>query len=382
MYEKILRPLLFRFTDPEKIHHVVIKSLGFVSRQKFPYNFIQKKLANTDERLFTSLGNLKLNSPVGLAAGFDKYLEAPLAYPMLGFGFAELGSFTFSEQPGNPKPRLWRIPKDKGIIVYHGLCNDGAKKTAALFSNFHSHPIPYGISIAPTTGLKIEEMADDYVRSFVELHGYADYITLNVSCPNVAACDMFSQISFIEELAGKIRKTMDQNKVQKDIYIKISPHHSEADLDRIISACLSKNFTGIIATNLVKNRATVAPNSSAKELNHPGGISGRLLQNQSDATVKYLYQKSAGQLQIIGLGGIFTAEDAYRKIKLGASAVQIITGFIYGGPLVIKKINDGLIKLLERDGLKNIAEAIGKDVLTASDGSYAQFQVKKPLDTK
>ncbi len=366
IYEKILRPLLFLFTDPESIHRWVIKALGIVSRQKPLYNLLHNFLSSTDPRLATRLGSLELKNPVGLAAGFDKYLEAPRAYPMLGFGFAELGSITYSEQAGNPRPRLWRLPKDKGLIIFYGLANAGAKKTAELFSQIKGHPTPYGISLAPTNGLKVEKMVEDYVKSLLELHQYADYITLNVGCPNVASCTTFTQIYFIEELLGAVDKTLKDHHIKKDVFIKIGPDYTRDELSQIIAICLAHHITGVIATNLIKNRDAIKFKSSAVELSHPGGISGLTLQRQSDTIIKQLYQESQGRLKIIGVGGIFTAEDAYRKIRLGASAVQIITGFIYGGPFIVKKINDGLIKLLERDGYKNIAEAVGKDAPVAS----------------
>ncbi len=337
-----------------------------VSRQKPLYNLLRKFLAPNDPRLATKIGNLELAGPVGLAAGFDKRLEAPYAYPMLGFGFAELGSITYSEQAGNPRPRLWRLPKDKGLIVFYGLANAGAEKTAKLFSQIKDHPIPYGISLAPTNGLKVEQMVEDYVKSLLLLHKYADYITLNVGCPNVASCTTFTQIYFIEELLAAVDKTLKAHHIKKDVFIKIGPDYTPNELSQIIAICLAHNITGIIATNLIKNRDAIKFKSSAVELSHPGGISGLALQRQSDAVIKQLYGESQGRLKIIGVGGIFNAEDAYRKIKLGASAVQIITGFIYGGPLIVKKINDGLIKLLERDGYKNIAEAVGRETSVAT----------------
>lgn len=358
-YEKIVRPIAFR-TDPETIHHRVIKTLGLVSGNKLAYNLAKPIFEVSDEKLKTRIGKLEIKNPVGLAAGFDKYIEAPLAYPMLGFGFAELGSITFSEQPGNPKPRLWRIPDDKGLIVYYGLANAGAQKTGVELSKLKTHPAPLGISIAPTTGLQISEMADDYTKTFLKLHSFADHITFNVSCPNVAACDMFSQISFILELIEKAAKTAAENNIAKDLFLKIGPHHSEEDLRKIVDACVENNFTGIITTNLIKNRGVIQPTSSKERLDHPGGISGKLTQKESERTLRTAYHLSQGKLKIIGVGGIFTADDAYRKIKLGASALQLITGFIYGGPFAIKNINKGLIELLEKDGFKSIAEAVGK----------------------
>lgn len=362
LYQHLLRPLLFRFTDPEKIHDQVVQGLKIASSHKPIYKAVRKYLGNTEECLRTKLGNLQLDSPIGLAAGFDKYISAPLAYPMLGFGFVELGSITYQEQPGNPKPRMWRIPKDRGLIVNYGLANAGAIKTAEKISHLIERPIPYGISIAPSNEVEFSELSDDYLKTLDHLHPFADFITLNVSCPNVARRDVFAQISFIEELLEKVSTLLRLRNINKNIFIKIGPHHSEQDIRRIVTACLKYNITGIVATNLIKVRSGLNFRTKTADLDHPGGISGKLLQAESDAKISQIYKESQGKLAIIGVGGIFSAEDAYRKIKLGASAVQIITGFVYGGPFIIKKINDGIIKLLERDGLKNISEAAGKGI--------------------
>ena len=361
IYEKILKPILFRFTDPEKIHHTVLEGMRVVSRQKTLYNYFYNICNIKDPRLKTKIGSVEFENPVGLAAGFEKYIRAPLAYPMLGFGFAELGSITYSAQPGNPKPRLWRIPEDQGLIVYYGLSNDGAVKTSEYLSELPVHPIPYGLSIAPTTGLELKEMADDYIKTLLQLHPFADYITFNVSCPNVARCEAFAQVTFIEELVQKVARVASEQNIKKDFFIKIGPHHSATDLIRIANICIASGFTGIVATNLIKIRSGIETKTPTEKMSHPGGISGKLLQAQSDSVIRELYKYCGDKLKIIGVGGIFTAEDAYRKIKLGASAVQVITGFIYGGPLTIKNINRGLSRLLANDGHKNIADAVGID---------------------
>ena len=153
---------------------------------------------------------------------------------------------------------------------------------------------------------------------------------------------------------------MDEKQIQKDIFIKIGPHFTDQELDEVIKFCLDNKITGVVATNLVKNRTGINFQSSAQELDHPGGVSGLFMAERSNRVISYLYQKSQGQLQIIGVGGIYTAEDAYKKIKAGASAVQLVTGFIYGGPLTIRDINRGLVQLIKKDGFKNITEAVGK----------------------
>ncbi|MFA7245371.1 MAG: quinone-dependent dihydroorotate dehydrogenase [Candidatus Magasanikbacteria bacterium] len=348
LYKKIIRPILFK-TDPEKIHHLVIHMLKVVSSFSPFYNIIKKFLFVDDPRLHVKIGNLELKNPVGLSAGFDKNITAPLAYPMLGFGFVELGSITNSAQPGNPKPRLWRLPKDNGLIVYYGLSNCGSVEAAKrIKEKLQKRDIPYGISIAVTTGLEGKEMADDYVRSFLDLYELADYITLNVSCPNVAKCDVFAQVSFIEELLLKIMNIVKERKINKDIFIKIGPDMSYEDLDKVIDLCLKYEITGIVATNLIKNRSWVKKfKSSAEQLNHPGGISGKHLQDRSNKIISHIRERAHDKLKIIGVGGIFTAEDAYQKLQAGADALQMITGFIYGGPLTIRKINKGLLKILD-----------------------------------
>jgi len=361
LYRKIIRPILFK-TDPERIHHFVINILGATSVLRPFYFLIKKFLFIDDPRLHVKLGNLELKNPVGLSAGFDKDITAPHAYPMLGFGFAELGSITNSAQPGNPKPRLWRIPEDKGLIVYYGLSNSGSLESARrIKKKMQKRDIPYGISIAVTTGLKESEMADDYVRSFLDLYELADYITRNVSCPNVAKCDVFAQVSFVEELLKKINKVVSAQggpvfsgkKITKDIFVKIGPDMSYEDLDKVIDLCIEYKMTGIVATNLIKNRSWVNKFKSSKEkLDHPGGISGKHLQQRTNNIIKHIRERAGDRLKIIGVGGIFTAKDVYAKMKAGADAVQMITGFIYGGPFTIRKINKELIGILEDKKLK------------------------------
>lgn len=359
LYQNLIRPLLFRFSDPEKIHGTAIQLLDRVSKNYFINKTCKKILQVQDKKLNILLGNLRLENPVGLAAGFDKHVSAPLAYPMLGFGWAELGSITYNPQPGNLKPRLWRLPQDKGLIVHYGLANDGAVETMKRFNNIGPHTIPYGISIAPTNGLWGETMIDDYLKTFQVVKNLADYITLNVSCPNVAGESIFSQLSFIRDLLNRLSQRQKLNRNRKDVFIKISSRMSENDLFKIVEYCLQAGITGIVATNLLKNKNHAEFKSSLNELDHPGGISGKRLQVTSTETIRSLYRLAQGKLCIVGVGGIFTAEDAYEKIKAGATAVQVITGFIYGGPSTIHSINKGLLTLLKKDGFKNISEAIG-----------------------
>ncbi|MCX6780083.1 MAG: dihydroorotate dehydrogenase (quinone), partial [Candidatus Magasanikbacteria bacterium] len=219
-YKKIIRPIFFQF-DPEDVHHFVITAMKVASELP-PFFGIIKKFTNiNDSILNTKIGNINFSNPVGLSAGFDKNVVAPLAYEMFGFGFSELGSVTFSAQNGNARPRLWRIPKDKGLIVFYGLCNIGALAVAEKLSKVKNKKHPIGVSIAPTTGLKLEEMAVDYLKSFELLAPHADFITLNVSCPNVANCDIFSQVGFIRDLTKVINDFKKEKKYTVDLFLKI-----------------------------------------------------------------------------------------------------------------------------------------------------------------
>ncbi len=249
----------------------------------------------------------------------------------------------------------------KGLIVYYGLANCGVEKVIAKMKKLKVRSIPLGLSIAPTTGLSITEMAEDYAKSFERVIHYADFITLNVSCPNVANCDMFAQVSFIKELTDKINNLKNKLNSTVDILIKIGPDMTMDQYDEVVDICIQNNITAIISTNLVKNRANIKSMSTVEELNHPGGISGKLVDEKNLDIIKHLYRRANGKVKIIGVGGIFTAQDAYKKIKAGASALQLVTGFIYGGPMTIKNINNGLVELLKKDGYKDISEAVGKE---------------------
>lgn len=356
IYKKVIRPILFKI-DPEQIHDLALllgKTFGKFSltRQltKTCFYYKNKKLTQT-------IAGIRFVNPVGLAAGFDKEAEMMQILPSLGFGFEEIGSITAKPCQGNPKPRLWRLPKYKSLVVNYGLKNQGCKVIAGKLKG-KKFAFPVGISIAKTNCPETTDPKigiNDYVESFLTMEPYADYLTINISCPNAYGGRPFSNSNYLKELLSKI----DQIKTKKPIFIKISPELSSTQLDELLDICMKHNLTGFVVSNLVKDRSklTIPPADFAKV--GMGSLSGKIMHNRSNELISYVYQKTKGKYIIIGSGGIFTAKDAYEKITRGASLLQLITGMIYEGPRVIKKINKGLVAMLKKDGFENIAEAVG-----------------------
>ena len=261
----------------------------------------------------------------------------------------EIGSVTAKECLGNPKPRLFRVPEHDGIIVNYGLCNDGAE---VIFNRLKDKKFrfPIGISIAKTNdaSIKGDASVEEYFKAYEIMKDIGDYITINISCPNVGDGRSFEDTKLLEKLLKRIGKK------HKPLFLKISPDISKRNLDKIIELNGKYNLDGFVVSNLTKDKKLIK-----KEIN--GGLSGRLTKKKADELIKYVYRKTKGKKIIIGVGGIFNAEDAYKKIRNGASLVQLITGMIYKGPGVIKEINKGLVKLLERDGFNSIKDAVGVD---------------------
>lgn len=356
IYRILIRPILF-FFDAEKVHSFTIGALGKIGNVPLARKIVESVLSYRHPALSQEMFGIAFPTPIGLAAGMDKNAEAVNAWGVFSFGYVEVGSVTLFPQPGNPKPRLWRIPSEKTIIVNYGLSSDGARAVRARIKKLKERNIPIGLSIAKTTKVTDEGTGGDYLESFRLLYDVADYFTLNVSCPNVQHFISLQKDKFLRGLVAGIQKE-NLARENKPVFVKISPDNSPAELDRIISTVQDHKITGIIATNLTKRKT---PGVEEKRKGRPGGLSGRLTREHSNRTVRYIYKKTGGKLPIIGVGGVFTARDAYEKIKAGASLLQIATGFIYGGPAAIRRINRGLVKLLAKDGYKHISQAVGTE---------------------
>ncbi len=362
LYKTILRPLLF-LKDAEKTHE---QTLALLSHLSFLEGAMERLFLVEDSRLRVTLGSLTFLNPVGLAGGFDKNAVAVESLPGFGFGFMEIGAVTALPQPGNPKPRLYRLPKDQALINRLGFNNEGADLIAArlgaLRKNGHFPRIPLGINIGRSKIVQTKDAVADFLFAFEKLYPHGDFFTLNVSSPNTPNLRDLQAKSLLRDLLRAIqeknRQLAGQLKMkEKPIFVKIAPDIEFSQVDEIVEVVESEKVTGIIATNAT----AFIREKLVSGINEPGGLSGKPLKGKATSFIRHIYQATRGRLPVIGVGGIFTAEDAYEKIKAGATAVQIYTGFVYEGPGAIKRINRGLLRLMERDGFKNILEAVGAE---------------------
>ena len=355
-YQKFIRPILFLF-KPETIHNLTFSSLIIFNKSRLLNDFLFRVCDYTSPRLKQKLFGLYFRNPIGLTAGMDKNAKLSLTWGSFNFAWAQLGSVSAQAQPGNKKPRLWRLVKDKAILVYYGLSNIGAKKIAEKLlkdkSRFKKRGL-WSISIAKTNSVNLDKAADDYAASFKILEPLADIITINLSCPNVANFCGLQEHKLLEPILAKINQL---NNKQKPIWLKIGNDLNKQELDDIIQLVKKYKVDAVIATNLAKNRDHL--NLQSNHEDKPGGISGKKISKRANQIISYLYKHSENKYKVIGVGGVFSGKDAYVKIKAGSNLVQIGTGFIYGGPLIVKKINKELDNLLRQDNFSHLKQAIG-----------------------
>lgn len=358
-YRSTLKPAFFR-RDPEAMHERMTALGRFLGRRGFLRRATAALFSYAHPALRQTINGIQFQNPVGLAAGFDKDAELVDILPAVGFGFMEVGSITGEPCEGNVRPRLWRLPKSKGLIVYYGLKSKGCERIAAQLFN-RQFAIPIGTSVAKTNSpatVPLEAGVADYAKAFRALAHIGQYTTVNISCPNAFGGEPFVESSRLDALLARL----DKIPTAKPAFLKLPPGLAAAELDAILAVAGRHRIAGFICTNLAKDRRNAG---IVDPLPERGGISGKPLAAFADETIRQVYGRTKGQYTIIGCGGIFSAEDAYRKIRLGASLVQLITGMIFEGPQLISEINRGLVRLLKRDGFKNISEAVGADNFTS-----------------
>lgn len=372
IYQVGIRPLLFTGlkADPEWLHQRTIGFLGWLERNcdrsvaKRVLAQLQLSLCLQDSPLEQKLWGATFPNPVGLAAGFDKDGIAAGVWSNLGFGFAELGTVTFQAQPGNSRPRLFRLPLDKAALNRMGFNNCGAAamatRLADTFQSGATRSIPMGINLGKSKVTSLDEAAADYLGSFQLLKNWGDYFVVNVSSPNTPGLRSLQDATQLSLILDALQQ---ENQGQKPILVKIAPDLEWEAIADILSIAKTYHLAGIIATNTTIRRdglkTQVIASTGKFVQEEAGGISGAPVRDRSTEVIGFIWQQTQGQLPIIGVGGIFTAEDAWEKITAGASLIQVYTGWIYEGPWMVRRILAGLLQKLEEQGLASISEAVG-----------------------
>jgi len=357
IHKNIIRPLLFR-QDSERAHNFAVNSLAHICHDELLLG-CAKKIFGSPE-LPVKVFGLQFPNPVGLAAGMDKHAAAVPGWAALGFGFCELGGVTWQAQSGNPKPRMFRVIPDEAVINRMGFNNAGAEAVAQKLiewkksGTWPAHPV--GINLGKSKTTPLEEAAGDYANCFRVLRDLADFFVVNVSSPNTPNLRQLQDKAALNEIFTALQS---QNHTQKPVLVKVAPDLSFPALDEILELVGPCRIAGIVATNTTIARPPTNDPAVQKIYAETGGLSGRPLRTRSTEVVRHLFKLSNGKVPIIGVGGIFSADDAWEKIAAGASLVQCYTGLVYEGPALAGKIVAGLREKLAANGFRQLREAVG-----------------------
>jgi dihydroorotate dehydrogenase len=361
LYRSLLRPLLFKL-PPETAHEFALHALSLGLGAKA----LQSVAAGrTGRPLFGELRRfgLDFSNPVGLAAGFDKNGVVASQLAALGFGFVEVGTVTRLAQSGNPRPRLFRLPLDRALVNRQGFNNEGAEALARRLERRRPGCV-LGVNIGKSRAVPVEEAAEDYLASFEAVRRCADYVTVNVSSPNTPGLRELQRADLLAALLGALQRRNQElaaveGRAPLPLLVKVAPDLDACELEMIVDAARGASVAGIIATNTTTARVGLRTQAAKVAACGEGGLSGAPLRERSTRVVAALHRLTRGALTVVGVGGIFGAEDAWEKICAGASLVQLYTGFIYEGFGVVRRINEGLAALLDKHGFRTLDEAVG-----------------------
>ena len=337
MYQKLIKPLLFRF-DPEAVHYFTFTAIKLLSALPFASAIIRALYFVKDQRLEREVFGLKFPNPVGLAAGFDKNAVLFKELSNFGFGFIEIGTLTPKGQAGNPKKRLFRLQEDEAIINRMGFNNEGVDDAVKRLKK--NKNVLIGGNIGKNKITPNEEAVNDYIYCFNALFDYVDYFVVNVSSPNTPNLRALQDKEPLTHLLSTLKELNEEKNAPKPILLKIAPDLSDDQLLDIIDIVTSVKIDGVIATNTTLNREGL----QSKHKEEAGGLSGKPLTLRSTEVIRFLVEKSNNAFPIIGVGGIHSPDDAIEKLNAGAALVQLYTGFVYEGPAAVKNINKALLK--------------------------------------
>lgn len=356
-------PLLFRALkqlSPEAAHHLAMGGLRIVNASTIARGLVARIARVDDPRLVVRRFGVDFPGPLGLAAGFDKDGLAPDALGALGFGFVEVGTVTATAQPGNPKPRLFRLPEDRAIVNRMGFNNRGAAALRARLDRARPATV-LGVNIGKSKVCPPERAPDDYAASAAEIAGHAAYCAVNVSSPNTEGLRDLQAIAPLRGLLEATRAALDAASPERRVplLVKIAPDLADDDILDVADLALELGLDGIIATNTTIGRRGLRSSASDVEACGKGGLSGPPVAARALAVLDLLYGRVGRRLAIVSVGGVATAEEAWERIVRGASLVQLYTSFIYEGPLVARRIHEGLLAKLDASGLRDVEAAIG-----------------------
>lgn len=344
LYTSVLRPLLF-LLNPETVHDI---GMALISRGIF------KGRDFHDPILEQNLFGVPFKNPLGLAAGFDKNAVALDFWGDFGFGFVEVGTVTPNAQPGNPRPRLFRLPKDKALINRMGFNNDGARTVSHRLASARPS-IPFGVNLGKGFETPLERASEDYREAFRQLRNYGAYAVVNISSPNTPGLrSLHDKAPLID-----ILRAMKEVDVEKPLFIKVSPDLGPEALDEVVEVALSEGVTGLIATN-----TTILRTGLHEDPGEPGGLSGTPLREAANRTLAHLHRAAGDRLTLIGVGGIFDGQDLYDRIAAGAHLCQVYTGWIYEGPSMAAKVLEELVGLMRVNGFSSLDELRGSKAVS------------------
>ncbi|WP_404790531.1 quinone-dependent dihydroorotate dehydrogenase [Altericista sp. CCNU0014] len=378
IYQFALRPLMFSGlkVDPETVHRQFMELCDRLERNcdrpwgRWTLQQIYSRLGWTDARLNQTLWGLSFPNPIGLAAGFDKDGAASNVWPAFGFGFAELGTVTRHAQPGNPQPRLFRLPADEAAINRMGFNNKGAARMAEVLAASQCRSaaldrvglptVPIGINLGKSKITPLEDAVGDYCESFRLLRDFGDYGVVNVSSPNTPGLRSLQSVAQLEPILSALQQ---ENPLRKPILVKIAPDLVWEDVAAIADLVRRYSLAGMIATNTTLSREGLKTErllaTGRSPLEEAGGLSGAPLRARSTEVIRFIWDSTQGTVPIVGVGGVFTARDAWEKLAAGSSLVQVYTGWTYEGPWMVRRILEGLVRSLQLHQLHHISEAVG-----------------------
>lgn len=346
---RLLRPLLFSL--PAETAHELTHGLGTAIAETPIETLLARQYSVVDERLTIRAFDRTFSNPIGVAAGFDKNARIPGLLSSLGFGHVEIGAVTARPQAGNPRPRMFRLPSDEAIVNRMGFNNEGADRIADRLDRSSSASMPLGVNLGKSKGVPATDAPADYRYTYDRLAAHGDFFVVNVSSPNTPGLRELQERDRLDRIVTEL---LDAGATP--LLVKISPDLADPAIEDVLAVVNERDLDGVIATNTSVKRSPTLQDPNRIE---DGGLSGRPIEPQATAVVRFVAERTA--VPVIGVGGVFTAEDAYRKIRAGASLVQLYTGIVYRGPGVAREINRGLSELLERDGYDRIEDAVGAD---------------------